>query len=130
MRNYLDSSVVIYWVEKVPNFYPKVDAHFKRPDVILVSSHLTWMESLVLPLRNKNIAVQQDFDQFFSTQVTELVPFTQILFRHAAQIRAEYNFRTPDSLHLAAAVAANCDVFYTNDIRLQSFGDIAVEVVA
>ena len=50
-----------------------------------------------------------------------MVPFTPGVFRRAAEIRAQFNFRTPDALHLAAAVEAACDVFLTNDAQLTRF---------
>ena len=46
-----------------------------------------------------------------------------------ALIRAQYNFKTPDSLHLAAAVISNCDVFLTNDHRLNRFTGISIETI-
>lgn len=48
---------------------------------------------------------------------------------HATDIRAHYGFKTPDAIHLAAAVVSGCDVFLTNDHRLDRFSDLAVEVV-
>lgn len=36
---------------------------------------------------------------------------------------------TSNSLHLAAAVIANCDVFLTNDYRLSRFTGITSEIV-
>ena len=43
-------------------------------------------------------------------------------------IRAQYGFKTPDAVYLAAAVISGCDVSLTNDHRLDRFSDIAVEV--
>ena len=87
------------------------------------------MECLVLPLRQGQTGLKQDYDDFFATQVAELVSFTEPIFRQAADIRAQYNFRTPDALQLAAALATACDVFFTNDARLKAFPQIIVEVV-
>jgi len=47
----------------------------------------------------------------------------------ATQIRARYGFKAPDSLHLGAAVWSRCEVFLTNDHRLDGFRDLTVEVV-
>jgi predicted nucleic acid-binding protein len=130
MRLYLDASPLIYWVEKAAAYYPQVDARIKQAGVTLVSSHLALLECLVLPLRQGQSGLQQDYDDFFATQVTDLVPFTESVFRKAADIRAKHNFRTPDALHLAAALVGACDVFLTNDAALKTFPDIAVEVVS
>ena len=40
-----------------------------------------------------------------------------------------YLFKTPDSIHLAAAVEARCDVYLTNDNQLTQYTGITVEVV-
>jgi predicted nucleic acid-binding protein len=84
---------------------------------------------MVLPVRQGNAALVQDFETYFTMQIFEFVPFTTQVFRRAAEIRAHLGFRTPDSLHLAAAVEASCDVFLTNDVQLARFAGIAVEVV-
>jgi len=130
MRIYLDASPIIYWVEKVAAYYAQVDARIKQAGVTLASSHLALMECLILPLRQGQSGLKQDYDDFFATQLTELVPFTESVFRMAADIRARHNFRTPDALHLAAALAAACDVFLTNDAGLKAFPQITVEVVS
>jgi predicted nucleic acid-binding protein len=46
------------------------------------------------------------------------------------EIHANFGFATPDALHLAAAIEANCDTFFTNDQRLQRFHRIRVVVVS
>ncbi len=44
-------------------------------------------------------------------------------------MRADLGFKTPDALHLAAAIEGGCDRFLTNDARLSRCTDIAVEVL-
>jgi predicted nucleic acid-binding protein len=130
MRLYLDASPVIYWVEKVANYYPQVDVCLKQAGVTLVSSHLALLECLVLPLRQGQTGLKQDYDDFFATQLAELVSFSESVFRQAAEIRAQHHFRTPDALHLAAALHGACDVFLTNDSHLSRFPGLRVEVVS
>jgi len=130
MRLYLDAAPIIYWIEKVAAFYPQVDARIKPAGVTLVSSNLALMECLVLPLRQGQSGLVQDYESFFATQVVEVVSLSATVFRKAAEIRATFNFRTPDALHLAAALDAICDVFLTNDAHLKSYTGIAVDVVS
>jgi predicted nucleic acid-binding protein len=47
----------------------------------------------------------------------------------ATAIRAQYGFKTPDAIPLAAAVISGCDVFLTNDHRLDRCPDITIEIV-
>jgi predicted nucleic acid-binding protein len=37
----------------------------------------------------------------------------------AARLRANYNLRTPDALHVATALESSCDAFLTNDLGLK-----------
>jgi predicted nucleic acid-binding protein len=71
--------------------------------------------------------VVQDFDDYFANTIAEIFPLTRDLIDLATEIRAQYNFKTPDALHLAAAVISNCDVFLTNDQRLNRFTGISIE---
>jgi predicted nucleic acid-binding protein len=129
MRTYLDASPVIYAVEQTPGFYAGVDARLAVPGTVLISSDLTKMECLVSPLRRGDAALVQDFEDFFAVRVAEMLTFTSAVFRRAAEIRARFSFKTPDALHLAAAVEGACAVFLTNDAQLTRFPGLTVEVV-
>jgi predicted nucleic acid-binding protein len=130
MRVYLDSSPIIYLVEQMAPFAAKVLTRIGTPGIILASSDLALLEALVKPVRNNDVALVQEFDKFFAVQIVARIPFTESLFRRAADIRARHNFRTPDALHLAAAVEGACDLFLTNDAGLTSFTQVPVEIVA
>jgi predicted nucleic acid-binding protein len=47
----------------------------------------------------------------------------------ASQIRARYNLSLPDSLQIAAAIAAQCDAFLTNDLDLRRVTELRVITV-
>ncbi len=128
-RLYLDSAPIIYHIEGMMPFATSVDARLAASSVALVSSELARLECLVVPLRNGDTARVGDFDMFFDARVDEFVDFTGAVFRRAAVIRASYNFKTPDALHLAAAVESGCTAFLTNDVQLTRFTGLAVEVV-
>jgi predicted nucleic acid-binding protein len=61
--------------------------------------------------------------------VQETVGLTDSVLDLAASIRARFGFRTPDAIHLAAAMAAHCDQFLTNDRSLRAFSEVTVVVV-
>ena len=129
MRVYLDTAPVIYLVEGVPNYIELVDKRVSVADVIQVASDLTRMECRVKPLREGNTALLHDYDDYFAEVVAEIVVLSHAVIDRATDIRARYGFRTPDAIHLAAAVLSGCDVFLTNDYRLQRFPDIAMDVI-
>lgn len=128
MRVYLDASPVIYVVERVSPYVEMVQRRITAADVP-VASHLTRLECRVRPIRDANAPLLRSFDRYFESAVAEVVDITRDVVDLATEIRAEYGFATPDALHLAAAVTAACDLFLTNDRRLQRFRDLSVEVI-
>ena len=129
MRIYTDAAPVIYLVERSPLYAEYLDARLSIPGDVLVASELTRMECLVLPIREGNHGVIHEFDDYFAIRVDEMVPLTRDVIDSATLIRAQYGFRTPDAIHLGAAMVSECDVFLTNDNLLSRFLDISVEVV-
>ena len=47
----------------------------------------------------------------------------------ASTLRAKYNLRTPDSIHLATAIEAGAETFYSNDRSLKKVKEIKVETL-
>ena len=129
MRLYLDAAPVIYTVEQVEGFATAVDERIGSSEVTLVTSDLTRMECRVKPLREGNTELLKDFDEFFNGAISEVVVLSRPIMDRATEIRAQHSCRTPDVIHLAAAVESSCDVFLTNDHRLDRFSDIRYELV-
>jgi uncharacterized protein len=132
MLIYLDSVIVIYFVERLPVFQSRAQARLTTlraaGDQIAVSE-LTRLECRVKPIRTGNAAVLADFDSFFAAPDLVHVPLSPAVYERATFIRARYNFRLGDALHLAAAGEGGCNLFLTNDRRLSAFPDITVEVL-
>jgi len=129
MRLYLDAAPVIYVVEQVAPFFSIVDARLSAAGVVRIASDLTRLECRVKPLREGKEDLLKDYDDFFASAVAEVVVLSRDIIDRATTIRAQYGFKTPDAVHLAAAVAAHCDAFLTNDHRLDRFPDLVIEVV-
>lgn len=129
MRYYLDSAPIIYLVEQVQPYAPAVRRKLSAQGLNLVTSELTRLECRIKPIRNGDAALLQDFDDYFANSIAEIIPLTRDVIDRATEIRAQFNFKTPDSIQLAAAVVANSAVFLTNDHRLSRFTTIAIEVV-
>lgn len=129
MRYYLDTAPIIYTVETSPLFAQRVDAVLARLGTIPITSEMARLECRVKPMRDGNLTLLQDFDDYFDDTIAEIVPLTRDVVDKATEIRAQFNFKTPDSLHLAAAVVSNCDIFLTNDQRLNRFTGITIEIV-
>jgi uncharacterized protein len=91
---------------------------------------LVRMECRVGPIQLGNMARLNDFAVFFSGPDVQVFPVTAALCDRASSIRATYGFKPLDSLHLAAAVENHCGLFLTNDLRLNKFTGVTVEVLS
>lgn len=129
MRIYLDTAPAIYAVERVPRYAAAVDQRLSDPQAVNVTSSLTRMECRVKPMRDGDGELLKDYEDFFQGVIAELIVLSHEVLDRATEIRARYGFRTPDAIHLAAAVVNGCDVFLTNDRQLQQFTEIRVEIV-
>jgi predicted nucleic acid-binding protein len=129
MLIYLDSTVVIYAVENAPGFGAQVNTRLAGADLLLVSSELARMECRIKPLRERMELLLSAFEEYFLL-LDQLLPVSREVLNKAAELRARHRaLKTPDAIHLAAALMARCDTFYTNDHRLDSLGVIPIEVV-
>ena len=78
-------------------------------------------------MRDGNTALLEEFDRFFNESVSEIVALTREVIDRATEIRSRYGFKTPDAIHLAAANLANCELFLTNDPRLNRFTELQIK---
>ncbi len=129
MRVYLDSAPIIYLVEAVAPYAPILETRLSAPGTQQVCSDLTRLECRVKPLQEGKQALLAAFDRYLAEIITEIVPLSRSVIDRATELRAQYGFRTPDALHLAAAIVGNCDLFLTNDRRLCRCAEIPVEYI-
>lgn len=130
---YLDSVVVIYAVQGPAPFRQRaLDRRARSRDDRneFRVSDLTWLECRVKPLRLRHSDVLRDLDDFFTQSDLVQVELPFPVYERAAEIRAVHRYGLADSLHLAAAIHFGCDVFLTNDRRLDGFTDLPAEVLA
>jgi len=116
---YIDTPLLIYSVEKHPVYGPLVRPLWQAAHagtVLVVTSELSLMEALILPLRTGNRDLQSDYERLLGSAQVRLLPLTQDVLREAARLRADLPaLRTPDALHAATARQADCALFVTND---------------
>jgi predicted nucleic acid-binding protein len=132
MRVFCDSVILIYYFEGTPSFKARATARLQAlwaSGDVMVSSDLVRLECRVLPVRLRDAVRLAEFDGLFADPTVVHVPMTTAVFDRATTIRATHNFKTSDSLNLAAAVEGGCDLFLTNDTRLSAFTNVAVEVL-
>jgi predicted nucleic acid-binding protein len=130
MKLYLDTAPLIYTIEEVAPWAALVLAKISVPGIQVVTSDLAFLECRVRPLRLAQEEVIRSFDRFFEEGLSEVIPLSHEIMLKAAELRATHIWlRTPDAIHLAAALAAGCDAFLTNDKRLSRCTEIPVETL-
>lgn len=129
----LDTSPILYHLEDSPAFGARVLPIFlsiERGDRQATASSLALLEVLVGPYRIK--------DEARRARLTGLlVSFPNLTWAsmdlpiadRAAYLRARYDLRTPDAIHLASAMVSHADLFLTNDRRLRRVREIPVLLV-
>lgn len=118
----LDTSIFIYFIEEHPRYLPLVEPVFEAMDageLEAVTSSLTLVEVLVIPFRFANAALIARYEILLTkSRGLSLVDLDRDFLRSVALVRASTKAKTPDAMQLAAAVAAGCQVFLTNDDRI------------
>ena len=116
-RVYVDANAVIYAVERIEPYHALLEplwqaAHQRH--IALMTSELTWLESLVKPLRDNNSRLETLVRSFLTAEEMILIPATLPIWEDAARLRG-LGLKTPDALHAATAGAVGCSLFITND---------------
>ena len=115
---YLDTTAIIYSVERNEPYCTLLDPVWRQAEagrLAIVCSELVISETLVRPIRESNSDLEAVFRSLFATREMVLVPATCQLWEDAARLRAETGLKTPDALHAATALRADCSLFITND---------------
>ncbi|MBR1635223.1 MAG: PIN domain-containing protein [Lachnospiraceae bacterium] len=128
---FLDTSPLIYFLEKSESFYGIMAQFFtEHSNAEFVTSVATIAEYFPLPYRNDDLALIDAFNHFITTMCINVMSIDRPIAEKAARIRAEYlSFKGMDSLQLATAVIAGCDLFLTNDKQLRQFSEISCVTV-
>lgn len=132
-RLYIETAPLIYYVEVNSDYIDRMDAVISAIETgqpAAFSSVLTLTEVLVHPLRQNNDALKQRYrDILVNNSDLQLTPITAHAAETAAGLRARYNLRTPDALHVASAIESGCDHFLTNDVGIKRVTGITVLVL-
>ena len=129
---YLDANTLIYALEGVPQFSNLKSgllALLQARELTITTSALTLLEVIVYPRRNGDLAGEQKFRSFLTpSDSMRIVPIDDGILERAADLRARHvSFRTPDAIHLATGIAAQCDLFLTADLAWSKAGVVVID---
>ena len=119
MRLYLDTSVIrlciegdaseqataLHWIERAE----------AAPTGTLLTSLLARTECLIKPVRFRNVARIQQFEEFFRHSGVVLVGVSDEILELATQVAADYHIRLADAIHTATAIKGRCDALVARD---------------
>jgi predicted nucleic acid-binding protein len=129
---YIDSQILIYTVEKFPQYLPRLRQLWDAADlgqVTVFASELTILETLVVPIRRGDDRLAGDYERLIDTSV-ELLPISRSVLREAARLRARHpKLRTPDAIHAATAALHQVTCFVTNDAAFRSVPEIVALIL-
>ncbi|MFH0850166.1 MAG: PIN domain-containing protein [Candidatus Bathyarchaeota archaeon] len=129
-RVYIDSMVFIYHFEGSPKYSPltrRILHMVESGRIKGVTSTLTVMEILVKPLRVANTSAARDYVYLVTNFPGMVLRAVDVeVAEKASELRAKYNIRAPDAIHVATSIVEEADSFITNDVRLQRIDEVKV----
>ena len=132
-RLYVETAPFIYFIEENPTYITRMDqimAAIQQLPIQGVCSVVTLTEVLPVPLKAENSALVQAYEAILlNSREFECVSIDRRTAVMAARLRARYELKTPDALHLASALEARCDAFLTNDKGFKRVEDLRVLVL-
>ena len=118
-RIYLDTNFFIKFVESEDTRLLRIIEGAGLGLFELFTSEFTIAEVLVGPLKAGDKMLATYYEEFLTTDdVLQVVPVDRVTLRETASIRARHGIRTPDAIHCATALGAECTVFLSSDARL------------
>lgn len=128
---YWDSCIVIYRIQAVVPWSSNIAKNLEPIETArLFFTNLTRLECRVMPIRESDSGLLALYDRFFARPDVTKIPLTNAVYDLATDLRARQRIKTPDALHLAAAITAGCDEFWTNDRDLEKAAEGRLRVVA
>src|SRR5260370_37491257 len=104
MTIYCDSVILIYLLDATGAFQVRAQTRIATLQAAgdrIACSDLSRLECRVKPIRNGDAASLAQFDSFFRRPEVGIVPLTPAVYDRATLLRATYNFKLADALHLA-----------------------------
>ena len=127
---YWDSCIFIYSLEASEETRLKISQKLATlPQSVLCHTALTELECRVEPLRNGKSELLARYERLFAAPHTRRLALTDEIYRFATELRALHRLKTPDALHLAAALSHGCDSFWTQDDRLGRAAEGRIQLV-
>jgi predicted nucleic acid-binding protein len=128
-----DTVSIIYFIEKHPTYIVRMRDILSRVDAGKIQgmvSTIALAEVLVHPAKKGDQALARQYERLLTkSKNMHLISVDTDVARNTAELRAEYSLKTPDALHVAAAIHGGADAFLTNDRGLRRITAIDVLIL-
>ena len=115
----IDTAPFIYFIEEHEVYFSVVAPLFEAVSagrLNAVTSSLTLLETLVVPLRTGAHALAERYDRLLTrSRGIDLIDIDLNLIRGAASVRAATGLKVPDALQIATALRGRCTALLSND---------------
>lgn len=129
----IDTPLFIYFIEKNPTYLNLVREVARRVDAGDITGRVSTIalaEVLPVPIRAGDAVVEREYRSLLlRSRNLAAVPVDVAVAERAAVLRANYNLKTPDALHIGSALVAGCDAFLTNDMGFRRVTDIRILIL-
>lgn len=81
---YIDTQIVIYTIEANPAYFNLIQPlwqKFQASELELITSELTLLETLVLPLKQGNTVLANDYEQLLENSEIQLIPIQRSILK-------------------------------------------------
>lgn len=125
---FLDTAPLIYFIEGNTAYQTdlkKFFTAFDRGELTIIT--LTLLEALVQPIKlNRQDLADQYRKIVSSASGIELIEIISAVAYRAAELKAKYGLKIPDSIQVGTALEYGAQYFLTYDIRLKTVKEIKI----
>lgn len=128
-----DTAPLIYFIERNATYLERMrnimqQVNVGQPNGLV--SVLVLSEILVYPMKTNDLELAQKYEtMLINSENFNLIIVNHDVAKKAAGLRAQYNLKTPDALHLATAIVSGADAFLTNDNGFKRVSEINILVL-
>jgi predicted nucleic acid-binding protein len=130
---YLDASAVMRLVDGDEPARHRVEELIRTDGGPLITSIISMIECRSKPLRDGDADRVKRYDAFFSSREMTMLVVDAAVADQATQLRAKYNLKTPDAIHLASASLHGASLLITTDhdfSKCQDLPGLTIHVVS
>ena len=128
-----DASAIMRLVDGDDPARQRVETLLRQHGGNVVTSVISMIECRSKPLREGDAPRVRAHDAFFSSRDLTLFPVDSAVADRATQLRATYNLKTPDAIHVATAAVHGASLVVTTDhdfAHCRDLPGITIEVVS